>query len=190
MARSRFRPLVLAWKGFCYALGGAVVVVIAIQLWFLSHIIYWSHFNPATTAFMDRYLEIQQVRFPDRLHIERAIDPESLQALVPSLILQPLVENAVMHGVAARRGPGAIQVTATRRDGRLDVHVRDTGPGFAANPPVEGIGLRNTRARLEQLYGPEQRFECGNDDQGAWVRLEVPYRTAHKALVEESAWTA
>ena len=139
---------------------------------------------------MDRYLEIQQVRFPDRLRIERAIDPESLEALVPSLILQPLVENAVMHGVATRRGPGVIEVTATRRDGRLGVRVRDTGPGFAANPPVEGIGLRNTRARLEQLYGPEQRFECGNDDQGAWVRLEVPYRTAHKALAEAPAWTA
>jgi sensor histidine kinase YesM len=126
--------------------------------------------------FMDRYLEIQQVRFPDRLSVDRHIDPETLDALVPAMLLQPLVENAVMHGVAAQRGHGTISIHAARLNGRLVLRVHDSGPGFKTGDVVEGIGLRNTRARLEQLYTSAQQFAYGNDDRGAWVTIELPFR--------------
>jgi two-component system, LytTR family, sensor kinase len=126
--------------------------------------------------FMDRYLEIQQVRFPDRLSVDRQIDPAVLDALVPALLLQPLVENAVMHGVAAQRGHGEISIRAARANGRLVLRVHDSGPGFDTGDLVEGIGLKNTRARLEQLYASAQRFSYGNDEGGAWVAIELPFR--------------
>jgi sensor histidine kinase YesM len=126
--------------------------------------------------FMDRYLEIQQVRFPDRLSVDRQIDPETLDALVPAMLLQPLVENAVMHGVAAQRGHGTIRIHSARSNGRLVLRVHDSGPGFKTGDVVEGIGLRNTRARLEQLYTSAQQFAYGNDDRGAWVTIELPFR--------------
>jgi two-component system LytT family sensor kinase len=126
--------------------------------------------------FMDRYLEIQQVRFPDRLSVDRQIDADALDALVPALLLQPLVENAVMHGVAAQRGQGTISIQAARSNGRLVLRVHDSGPGFKTGDVVEGIGLRNTRARLEQLYTSAQQFAYGNDDRGAWVTIELPFR--------------
>jgi sensor histidine kinase YesM len=126
--------------------------------------------------FMDRYLEIQQVRFSDRLSVDRQIDPAALDGLVPALLLQPLVENAVMHGVAGQRGHGRISVRAARADGRLVLRVHDSGPGFGDGDLIEGIGLRNTRARLEQLYASAQHFAYGNDAAGAWVAIELPYR--------------
>jgi sensor histidine kinase YesM len=139
--------------------------------------------------FVDRYLEIQRVRFPDRLRVERQIDDAALDGLVPSLILQPLVENAVLHGVSLTRGPGEIRIGAACRDGRLVLRVHDTGPGFG-DDPAEGIGLRNTRARLEQLYASTQRLAYGNDDRGAWVSIEVPYRPSGSQSIEETRWTA
>ena len=126
--------------------------------------------------FMDRYLEIQQVRFPDRLSVDRQIDPEALDAMVPAMLLQPLVENAVMHGVAAQRGHGTISIRAARSNGRLVLRVQDSGPGFKTGDLVEGIGLRNTRARLEQMYTSAQHFSYGNDECGAWVTIEMPFR--------------
>jgi signal transduction histidine kinase len=131
-------------------------------------------------AFIDRYLDLQRVRFSDRLAIEKRLDPDTLQAAVPSLILQPIVENAVMHGVAARRGPGRVSLRA-RRDGEtLCLEVTDSGPGFPADEPVrDGVGLRNTRARLEQLYGASQTFLCGAGAQGgACVTIRIPFRLA------------
>jgi sensor histidine kinase YesM len=139
--------------------------------------------------FVDRYLEIQRVRFPDRLRVERQIDDRALDALVPSLILQPLVENAVLHGVSLAPGPGEIRIGAACSDGRLVLRVHDTGPGFRL-APREGIGLRNTRARLEQLYASAQALAYGNDETGAWVRIEVPYRPSGTHVVEETRWTA
>jgi two-component system LytT family sensor kinase len=126
--------------------------------------------------FMDRYLEIQRVRFPNRLIVERRIDPAALDALVPSLILQPLVENAVVHGVSTLRGAGQIRIAARREDGRIVLDVHDSGPGFANGEAMEGIGLRNTRARLQQLYAADHQFRYGTDDSGAWVAIELPYR--------------
>ena len=107
-------------------------------------------------AFTDRYLELQRIRFSDRLHIGKAIDPLTLHARVPSLLLQPVVENAVLHGVAAQRGPGRIEIRAACEGDRLVLEVTDTGPGFVSRDPPDahnGVGLRNTRARLQHLYG-------------------------------------
>jgi sensor histidine kinase YesM len=128
---------------------------------------------------LDRYLEIQRLRFPDRLRIERRIAPDTLDALVPSFVLQPLVENAVQHGVSAVAG-GRIVIAAARRDGLLELEVRDDGPGFGANgSTASGIGLANTRARLEQLYGSDQALECAvAAEGGACVRLRLPFHEA------------
>jgi sensor histidine kinase YesM len=128
-------------------------------------------------AFIDGYLEIQELRFADRLSVAREIDGQALGGLVPAMILQPLVENAVVHGVAPNRDPGRITIRAQVEDGCLELEVRDTGPGFAGAADRRGIGLANTRARLEQLFGAAHLLECGNHpDGGAAVRIRIPFR--------------
>ncbi|HEU0078668.1 MAG TPA: histidine kinase, partial [Longimicrobiaceae bacterium] len=99
--------------------------------------------------FLRAYLEIEQARFRDRLSVRLAIDPDTLDARVPNLLLQPLVENAIRQGIAERAGPGSIEVSAGREDGRLRLEVRDDGGGLPAGGAVrERVGLGNTRARL------------------------------------------
>jgi two-component system, LytTR family, sensor kinase len=136
-------------------------------------------------AFIARYLEIMQVRFEGKLAVETVIEPAARDALVPTLILQPLVENAVGHGVAKVRGAGRVEVTARRLGDRVQLTVRDNGPGWPdGGPPVaaRGIGLRNTEARLRQTYGDAQRFVLENaEDGGARAVVEVPYRAADPA---------
>jgi two-component system LytT family sensor kinase len=133
--------------------------------------------------FLRSYLEIQQIRFSDRLKVRFGIDPETLDASVPNLILQPLVENAIRHGIASRMASGTVEVMARRRDGMLSLEVRDDGPGMSAGGPVrEGIGLSTTRARLRQLYGESHRFEIRSaEGKGTDVRLEIPFRTFEAA---------
>ncbi|MGH7719527.1 MAG: sensor histidine kinase [Gemmatimonadaceae bacterium] len=129
--------------------------------------------------FLRAYLEIEQTRFRDRLEVRMHIDPEALDARVPNLILQPLVENAIKHGTAPRAAAGLIEIFAARRDGQIVVEVRDNGGGLAANVGSfrEGVGLRNTRARLKQLYGSGHRFELRNrTGGGAIVTMVIPYR--------------
>jgi signal transduction histidine kinase len=112
--------------------------------------------------FLKKYLEIEQTRFGDRLIVDIDIDPEVLDAPVPNLILQPLVENALRHGIGPRVGVGKVDVTATHRDGRLTMTVRDNGVGLSPdklNAFHSGVGLSNTRSRLENLYGDRHRFE-------------------------------
>jgi signal transduction histidine kinase len=133
----------------------------------------------------ERYLEIQRVRFPDRLTVVRDIAPDLEDALVPSLVLQPIVENAVVHGVAQVEG-GRITLRARRDGDRLELQVCDTGPGFDRERGREGIGLSNTRARLEQLYGDGFRVSCANRERGACVSIELPFRPAQ--VMEEAAW--
>jgi sensor histidine kinase YesM len=126
-----------------------------------------------------RYLEIEQIRFQDRLRVEMKIDPETLGARVPHLILQPLVENAIRHGIAPLSTAGWIKIGASRQNGMLELEVRDDGPGLPAGEAVfkEGIGLGNTRARLEQLYGREHRFEMSNAEGGGLlIRLAIPFQ--------------
>jgi len=135
--------------------------------------------------FITDYLEIQRIRFSDRLSLVKDIQPEVAGALVPSLILQPLVENAVVHGIAQRRGPGCVTVRASRQENSLLLEVSDTGPGFRSaesEGAARGLGLATTRARLEQLYGSDQRLECVDlPEGGASVRLSLPLRTAPPA---------
>ena len=103
--------------------------------------------------FLERYLCLQQLRFPDRLRIEMRIAPETLEARVPSLVLQPLAENAVRHGIAPSIAGGSVEVAAVREGGQLVVRVRDTGVGLTpGSESPGGVGLRNVRARLQHLY--------------------------------------
>ena len=125
---------------------------------------------------LDKYLEIEQVRFGDRLVVRRAIDSAALDLLVPNLVLQPLVENAVRHGIAPRASGGRIEVRAASVQGTLTVEVTDDGPGAAAIR--EGVGISNTRARLEQLYGAAAHLELANIPGGGFrARLELPAHT-------------
>lgn len=127
---------------------------------------------------LEAYLEIEHARFSDRLSYQIDVEPELLDSRVPSLILQPLVENAVRHGVARRVSPGRISVAAGLRDGRVQLTVRDDGPGLSADA-TDGVGLTNTRARLEQLYGDDHRFVVSNaEGGGVVVILAIPLRTS------------
>ena len=129
--------------------------------------------------FLESYLEIEQTRFQNRLEVRMDIAPETLDARVPNLILQPLVENAIRHGIAPRSAPGCIEIRAAHDRERLRLQVRDNGPGLpeSQNAAIkEGVGLANTRARLEQLYGAAQSFELKNQPEGGLlVSLTLPF---------------
>ena len=128
-----------------------------------------------------RYLDIEQIRFEERLRVTIDVDPEAMQAVVPSLALQPLIENAIHHGIAPRREGGSIEIRAARDDGRLCLSVADDGIG-ARQQPRERVGLANTRARLEQLYGAAQHLTLTDvAPQGFRVDIVIPYRTEARA---------
>jgi two-component system LytT family sensor kinase len=122
--------------------------------------------------FLRKYLEIEQTRFGDRLQVNIDVDPEVLDAPVPNLVLQPLVENALRHGVGPRVGVGRIDVNARQVEGSLMLTVRDNGVGLSPdklNAFHSGVGLSNTRSRLENLYGERHRFEFQTPDGGGLV---------------------
>jgi two-component system LytT family sensor kinase len=129
--------------------------------------------------FLELYLDIQQMRFSDRLRVEMHIEPEVLDALVPNLILQPLVENAIRHGVSRRAGSGVVGVSAQRENGSLRIRIYDDGVGLRRDDgaaTVEGVGLSNTRARLAQLYGERQRFSLSErEGGGVEASLVIPF---------------
>lgn len=132
---------------------------------------------------LTQYVEIMEIRFEGRLHVESRIDPDALDALVPNLILQPLVENAIKHGVSKlpNASVGRVEVSG-RRDGDIVIiTVRDNGPvldDVDALTRPDGVGLRNTRARLAQLYGPEHTLLLGRATGGGVVAtLTLPYHT-------------
>ncbi|MBV9927223.1 MAG: histidine kinase [Acidobacteria bacterium] len=133
--------------------------------------------------FLNCYLEIERIRFQDRLTTRVDVQREALDVLVPNLILQPIVENAIRHGIAPRSGPGQIEIRAALKGETLFIRVRDNGPGLPPNRNPQGllrngVGLSNTRTRLEHLYGARQRFEIANDpDGGSAVTLEIPLAT-------------
>jgi two-component system, LytTR family, sensor kinase len=126
--------------------------------------------------FLGRYLDIERIRFGERLTIRMEVDDDTLGASVPNLMLQPLVENAIKHGVSAKEGPSTITISAARQGDELRLEVRDDGLGVAhdARP---GVGLSNTVARLRHLYGDAQRLELlGALDGGASVQISIPFR--------------
>ena len=127
--------------------------------------------------FVQRYLDIEQVRFGERLQLEVSIAPDALDAVVPVLLLQPLVENAVKHGIATREDGGRIAIRAERRAATLRITVSDDGPGPGGAGPGPGIGLANTRERLRTLYGDAQRLELDASPHGGTrVVVELPFR--------------
>ncbi len=136
--------------------------------------------------FVNIYLDIERVRFDDRLHVEFVIDPETRHCLVPNLLLQPLVENSIRHGISHRVSGGRIVISAGRQDMRLLISVSDNGPGTnltAFEPVREGVGLSNTRARLRQLYGERQQVTlCRPSSGGLEVRILIPFETAEPEI--------
>ena len=120
-----------------------------------------------------RYLEIQRLRFPDRLTFTIDVSEEARAAAVPVLLLQPLAENAIRHGVARSAGPGRVTVRAWRQEGALRIEMSNTGR--LAGDAVRGIGLSNTVARLEELYGGGQRFDLRESPDGVTAEVTIPW---------------
>ena len=133
--------------------------------------------------FLQNYLEIEQIRFGSHLTVQTDVPQDTLDARVPNLILQPLVENAIRHGIEPHAKPGLIGLRAQRVNGSLTLDVCDNGGGLETAAPLsEGVGLSNTRARLRTLYGEAHQFELANRPEGGLrVRLTIPFRTAEPA---------
>ena len=133
--------------------------------------------------FLTCYLEIERIRFQDRLVTRLDIDDNTLDAKVPNLILQPIVENAIRHGIAPRSAPGLIEIEAKQRGTALRIQVRDNGPGISQHRTSEnllekGLGLTNTETRLERLYGTDHLFDLRNNPEGGLiVTLEIPFHS-------------
>ena len=127
--------------------------------------------------FLAQYVKIQKMRFSDRLRVEIEVPEELLSARVPYLLLQPLVENAIKHGIAARADAGCVRIAAAQSNGRLDLTVYNDGPALAEAGTGSGVGLGNVRARLKYLYGDAFKFDLRNVQSGVEVRLSLPYRS-------------
>jgi hypothetical protein len=128
---------------------------------------------------LDHYVAIQQIRFQDRLTVAKEIPPEAIDVLVPHFVLQPLVENAIQHGIARRAGSGRVIITAALNGDHLELGVTDNGAGLERSDdfPREGIGLGNTRRRLAALYGDRARLTLASAPEGGLrVTLSVPLR--------------
>lgn len=129
--------------------------------------------------FIRRYLEIEQLRYGDKLRIEYSIEPVTLAALVPNIVLQPLVENAIKHGISLRTSPGRVRLVVARVGGRLQIEIVDDGPDSdsALTKKKPGIGLANARAQLDKVYGTDyqlQMIKCPTG--GMTVKLDLPWR--------------
>jgi LytS/YehU family sensor histidine kinase len=130
---------------------------------------------------LDLYLEIEKVRFGERLTVQREIESRALDSLVPSLILQPLIENAVKYAVTPREEGGTIRISAKVHQGALMIAVADDGPGLGngiSKHKSSGVGLKNTRERLRQLYGEGQALTLApNDPHGLVITINIPFET-------------
>ena len=130
--------------------------------------------------FVGKYLEIEQTRFHDRLKVHMDVPPDLLAVYVPSLALQPLVENAIKHGISADSGAGRLEIAAKRYNGRVWLCVRDDGPGPAPGSRLRfGVGLTNIQSRLKQLYGDESSLELtGGNGRGCEAIITIPLRSS------------
>jgi LytS/YehU family sensor histidine kinase len=126
------------------------------------------------------YLSIEQVRFQDRLGIQFSADDSALEAAVPHMALQPIVENAVRHGIGRVAAAGTIRISASHTNQTLVIRVADDGPGLGAADLSAGcgIGLANTRSRLQQLYGDAASLRVENGERGVVATITLPYRAA------------
>lgn len=126
--------------------------------------------------FLNGYLEIEQTRFHDRLTVTTDIDPATLDARVPNLLLQPLVENAIRHGIGNRPDAGSITIRSRREGDRIRLEISDNGAGLPEPGIKKGVGLANTEARLQQLYGSDHTFEMLRAPEGGLlVRIAIPF---------------
>lgn len=133
-------------------------------------------------AALEPYLDIEKTRLGERLAVDTTVGPGTGAALVPHLLLQPLVENAIRHGISPRRRPGRVEIRATRTDGRLELEVADNGAGISGSPRAGAIGLANTRARLQRLYGDAHAFALDSaPERGTRVRISLPFRVGEPA---------
>jgi two-component system LytT family sensor kinase len=130
--------------------------------------------------FVGKYLEIEQTRFHDRLKVHMDVPPDLLAVYVPSLALQPLVENAIKHGISVDSGAGRLEIAAKRHNGRVWLCVRDDGPGPAPGSRLRfGVGLTNIQSRLKQLYGDESSLELtGGNGRGCEAIITIPLRSS------------
>jgi LytS/YehU family sensor histidine kinase len=136
--------------------------------------------------FAQRYLEIELIRFEDRLTVEMSIDPQALNAGVPNLILQPLLENAMRHAVESNLGMSRIEIFAQLQDGQLLLEVRDNGKDtekISRHTEATGLGLKNTRARLSELYGNDYVFNLSQrENKWTVAQIVIPF-----SLTEEKS---
>jgi two-component system LytT family sensor kinase len=132
--------------------------------------------------FVGKYLEIEQTRFHDRLKVHMDVPTDLLGIYVPSLALQPLVENAIKHGISVDSAAGRLEIAAQRNNGRVSLRVRDDGPGPApGSRPQFGVGLNNVQSRLKQLYGDESSLELTRGDgRGCEAIITIPLRSSHE----------
>jgi two-component system, LytTR family, sensor kinase len=142
-------------------------------------------------AFIHAYLDIERCRHLERFKVETDLPPETLGALVPHLILQPLVENAIRHGVSSRLNDSRLRIAAARENGNLVVEIDDNGVGLPSEGQIrEGVGLRNTRARLAALYGDTFDLRLlSRKEGGTRARLAVPFRPAPPDTCDQRNWT-
>jgi LytS/YehU family sensor histidine kinase len=135
--------------------------------------------------FLEQYLAIEEVRFSDRLRVRWSVADSVREALVPEFILQPLVENAVRHGIAKRSEPGRIEISASAEGSELVLVVRDDGPGYRPSSTRGGVGLANTRARLETLFSGRATLDIRSADEeggaGTIATIRLPLRTGANA---------
>ncbi|HZD32653.1 MAG TPA: histidine kinase [Candidatus Angelobacter sp.] len=139
--------------------------------------------------FLQKYIDIQQVRFHDRLSVVTEVDPSTLDTLVPNLILQPIVENAIRHGIGPRRSPGLIRISTWRDRDDVWMEIRDNGVGLARGRgliPADGVGLSNTRGRLRQLYNDNHAMVLEDAPGGGCsVKIRVPYRNSSEEVTTD-----
>ncbi len=137
-------------------------------------------------AFLEKYLDIEKIRFGERLRVEIEVPASLMDAMVPALVLQPIVENAIRHGIEQLEQAGRIRIAASLKDSSLLLTVQDNGPGLSEKPPTyerEGIGLSNTRSRLRHLYADCQSLELKPGvDGGLEVHILLPYRSLHEPI--------